>query len=67
MNNLKFDGMKKFLLVVIAMVTLGSVHAQTAFKSKVEGITGTEFYFGPKFGFNVVPYGPNGAWAISWR
>ena len=45
--------MKKFLLVVIAMVMLGSVHAQTAFKSKVEGITGTEFYFGPKFGFNV--------------
>ena len=53
--------MKKFLLVVIAMVTLGSVHAQTAFKSKVEGITGTEFYFGPKFGFNVagISDGPN--------
>ena len=45
--------MKKFLLVVIAVVTLGSVQAQTAFKNKVEGITGTEFYFGPKFGFNV--------------
>lgn len=45
--------MKKFLLVVIAVVTLGSVQAQTTFKNKVEGITGTEFYFGPKFGFNV--------------
>ena len=45
--------MKKFLLVVLAMVMLGSVQAQTSFKNKVEGLTGTEFYFGPKFGFNV--------------
>ena len=35
------------------MVMLGSVQAQTSFKNKVEGLTGTEFYFGPKFGFNV--------------
>ena len=45
--------MKKFFLVVLAMVMLGSVQAQTAFKNKVEGVTGTEFFFGPKFGFNV--------------
>ena len=45
--------MKKFFFVVLAMVMLGSVQAQTAFKNKVEGLTGTEFYFGPKFGFNV--------------
>ncbi|MEI3420816.1 MAG: hypothetical protein V8R91_07090 [Butyricimonas faecihominis] len=36
--------MKKFLLVVLAMVMLGSVQAQTSFKNKVEGLTGTEFY-----------------------
>ena len=48
------------MLVVIAMVTLGSVQAQTAFKNKVEGITGTEFYFGPKFGFNVASISDSG-------
>lgn len=51
--NFKFSVMKKFFLVVLAMVMLGSVQAQTAFKNKVEGVTGTEFFFGPKFGFNV--------------
>lgn len=45
--------MKKFLFVVVAMVVLGSAQAQTVFKNKVERVTGTEFYFGPKFGFNI--------------
>ena len=35
---IKFSGMKKFLLVVLAMVMLGSVQAQTSFKNKVEGM-----------------------------
>ena len=43
--NFKFSVMKKFFLVVLAMVMLGSVQAQTAFKNKVEGVTGTEFFF----------------------
>lgn len=38
--NFKFSVMKKFFLVVLAMVMLGSVQAQTAFKNKVEGVTG---------------------------
>lgn len=36
--------MKKFFLVVLAMVMLGSVQAQTAFKNKVEGVTGTDSF-----------------------
>ena len=32
--------MKKFFFVVLAMVMLGSVQAQTAFKNKVEGLPG---------------------------
>lgn len=45
--------MKKVLLVLVAMVMLGTVQAQSDFKNKVESATGTKFYFGPKFGFNV--------------
>lgn len=45
--------MKKVLLVLMAMVVLGTVQAQSDFKGKVESATGTKFYFGPKFGFNV--------------
>ena len=34
--NFKFSVMKKFFLVVLAMVMLGSVQAQTAFKTKLK-------------------------------
>lgn len=46
--------MKKVLFVLLAMALLGgTVQAQSDFKSKVESATGTKFYFGPKFGFNI--------------
>ena len=46
--------MKKLvLMLVVAVMLCGTVNAQSMFKSRVEGVTGTEFYFGPKFGFNL--------------
>ena len=45
--------MKKVLFVLMAVMTLGTAQAQSDFKNKVESATGTKFYFGPKFGFNV--------------
>ena len=45
--------MKKVLFVLLAVMTLGTAQAQSDFKNKVESATGTKFYFGPKFGFNV--------------